>query len=298
MKNLKAVTDPASDGLRVNPFADHDAVRIGQRLVEMGKIAEHDIPRIVIKQRERGLRFGEAAVGLGLLTSDELRRALSAQYAYPYVEVGGSLISPELVTAHRPFDAQSEVFRALRSQLSLRWFKDRHKTITVAAPRSGGGASTIAANLAVSFAQLGQRTLLIDANFRTPRQHVLFGLQAGGGLSSVLTGRCAPHESLNVVAPFEHLAVMCSGPAPPNPQELLSRAGFAYLLETAPTTHDVIIVDAPPLLEYSDAQIIVAITGACLLVTRRHSTRIADIESAQRYISPTGASVIGTVING
>jgi len=287
MKTLKAQSDPA----------DGTAERLGRQLVEMGKIAEQDIARIVVNQHELGLPFGQAAVGLGLLSDEDLRRALAIQYAYPYVEVGGSSISSSVVTAHRPFDGQSEVFRSLRSQLNLRWFKDRRKTLALLSPRRGTGVSTIAANLAVSFAQLGKRTLLIDANLRSPRQHELFGLKNTGGLSNVLTGRSAPSAELSAVAPFEHLSVLCAGPPPPNPQELLSRPTFSYLIETAPASFDVILIDASPLLDYSDALVVSALAAGSLLVTRRNATRIEDIERVKRQLLPTGAILVGTVLN-
>jgi chain length determinant protein tyrosine kinase EpsG len=263
----------------------------------MGKIAEQDIARIVVNQRELGLPFGQAAVGLGLLSDEDLRRALAIQYAYPYVEVGGSSISSRVVTAHRPFDSQSEVFRSLRSQLNMRWFKERRKTLAVMSPRRGTGVSTIAANLAVSFAQLGKRTLLIDANLRAPRQHELFGLKNTGGLSNVLTGRSAPSAELSAVPPFEHLTVLCAGPTPPNPQELLSRPTFSYLIETAPSSFDVILIDASPLLDYSDALVVSALAAGSLLVTRRDKTRIEDVERVKRQLLPTGAVLVGTVLN-
>jgi len=298
MKTLKAKPDPTPDAAHLGAYADASAERLGQQLVEMGKIAEQDIARIVVNQRELGLPFGQAAVGLGLLSDDDLRRALAIQYAYPYVEVGGSSISPRVVTAHRPFDGQSEVFRSLRSQLNLRWFKDRRKTLAVVGPRRNAGASTIAANLAVSFAQLGKRTLLIDANLRAPRQHELFGLKNTGGLSNVLTGRSAPGAELSTVAPFEHLSVLCAGPPPPNPQELLSRPTFSYLIETAPASFDVILIDASPLLDYSDALMVSALAAGSLLITRRDKTRIEDVERVKRQLLPTGAILVGTVING
>jgi capsular exopolysaccharide synthesis family protein len=149
----------------------------------------------------------------------------------------------------------------------------------------------------VSFAQLGKRTLLIDANLRAPRQHELFGLKNTGGLSNVLTGRSAPSAELSAVPPFEHLTVLCAGPTPPNPQELLSRPTFSYLIETAPSSFDVILIDASPLLDYSDALVVSALAAGSLLVTRRDKTRIEDVERVKRQLLPTGAVLVGTVLN-
>jgi protein-tyrosine kinase len=286
-------------GVAPNPEqATEIGVRIGRRLVEKGKISEEDIQRIVATQRDQGLMFGEAAVGLGLVTDDELQRALSEQFAYPYVEVIGSGLSALLSSAHQPFGQQAEAVRLLRSQLMLRWFNDRKNAIAVTAARGGDGSSVVAANLAICFAQLGERTLLVDANFRAPRQHELFALKNRTGLSTILTGRSKPSDAVVSIAPFKNLSVIPAGPTPPNPQELLGRIAFSYLIETAPTGFDFVIIDTPPILEYADAQIVASIASGCLLVTRRHHTRIADIKLSQAQLAPTGASLVGTVING
>jgi capsular exopolysaccharide synthesis family protein len=156
----------------------------------------------------------------------------------------------------------------------------------------------LAANLAIVFAQLGQRTLLMDANFRTPVQHELFGVHASAGLSAVLTDRCTLGEAILPIEPFENLAVICTGAMPPNPQELLSRARFREVIDTLPEFFDVIIVDTPSVLEYADAQITVAAAGGCLLATRRNRTRLADVERAKAKLVPTRAVLLGAAITG
>jgi chain length determinant protein tyrosine kinase EpsG len=297
MKTVATVAEEPAVSPLANPQSDAPVVvRLGQQLIEMGKIAPTDIARIIANQRARGLRFGEAAVDLGLLTPDDLRRALSEQNAYPYVEVGGSWMHSALVAAHKPFDAAAEAIRGLRSQLSLRWFTERRKALAVAGARAGAGSSSIAANLAVCFAQLGRRTLLVDANLRAPRLADLFGIHGGHGLSDVLAGRCRPGEATGTVQPFAQLSLLASGPVPPNPQELLGRVGFSYLLETSRAAYDVVIVDTPPALEYSDAHLIAAGTAGYLLVARRHRTRLADLDRVRGEMTHTGASLVGTVI--
>jgi receptor protein-tyrosine kinase len=270
---------------------------LGQQLVQAGKISTDDVSRIIVAQRESGHMFGEAAVSLGLLSPDELQRALAQQFAYPYVDVTNTNISRLLAAAHRPFGKEAEAFRGLRSELMLRWFDDNHKVISITSPRGNQGSSSVAANLAISFAQLGERVLLIDANMRFPAHHELFGIGNGNGLSTLLRGRTALKDAVTPVAPFESLSVMTAGPTPPNPQELLGRVSFSYLIETAPAIYDIIIIDTPPLLEYADAQVVAEVTGGCLVSTRRNNTKMADLESAKLQIAPTGAQLVGVVMN-
>lgn len=272
-------------------------VPLGELLRNRGKLTDLDIGRVMVLQREKSLRFGEAAERMGLVKHEDVEHALAQQFEYPYVRTAESNLSPLLVVAYEPFGARAEAVRALRGQLSLRWFSDRRKTLAVVAARHAAGTSVVAANLAIAFAQLGERTLLIDANLRRPAQHDLFGISRPDGLSYLLAGRGQFKQVLSSVEPFHSLKVLCAGALPPNPHELLSTVGFSYLTETAPAAFDVVIIDAPPLLEYPDAQVIAARAGGCLLATRRHQTSLGDVEVAKRQLDPTGAAVVGVVLN-
>ncbi len=270
---------------------------LGEQLRELGKLTELDIGRVVVRQRETNLKFGEAAQSMGLVSREDVAYALARQFEYPCARPADSGLSPLLITAVEPFGAAAEIFRVLRGHLMLTWFSERRRALTIASTRRSEGASVIAANLAVAFAQLGERTLLIDANLRRPAQHELFGLNTSDGLSSLLMGRLQFKQALCAVEPFHSLAVLCAGISPPNPHELLSSVSFSWLMETATAAFDVIIVDAPPLLEYPDAQVVAARTGGCLLTTRRHATSLRDVEEAKRIIEPTSAAIVGSVIN-
>jgi chain length determinant protein tyrosine kinase EpsG len=276
---------------------ERGGVLLGRLLFDAGKLTEIDVNRVVVAQRKKNVRFGEAAMRLGLVTREDVEQALAQQFGYPYVTADSGL-DPTLVAAHQPFGAAAEALRELRSQLQLRWFNEKEHTLAICAPRKRSGSSHLAANLAISFAQLGERTLLIDANFRKPSQHSLFNATPAAGLSHLLIGRCGLDEALVPIAPFADLKVLFAGTQPPNPQELLSRVTFRYLLETSSSLFDVVIIDTPPILEYSDAQIVASVTGGCLLAARRHKTRVADIERAREKFAPTRAAILGTAIVG
>ncbi len=270
---------------------------IGELLAEAGRVTEHDIKRVIVVQRRKGLRFGEAARSLGLVSDDDVQQALARQFNYAYLRRGESSLHPMLVSAYQPFSIASESFRMLRSQLMLRWFNRGHKILAVGGPRSGAGASTLVANLAISFSQLGERTLLLDANFRRPAQHSLFGLSAEVGLADVLLGRSSVEKAIVSIAQLNGLAVLCAGPMPPNPHELLSSRALQYLLDLAREIYDVVILDTPPVLGYADAQMIAARANGYLLVTRRHRTRLNDVSAVQERLAPTGATLLGAVVN-
>jgi chain length determinant protein tyrosine kinase EpsG len=269
---------------------------IGELLLRAGKLDEAAVARVLAAQRENGLRFGETAIKLGLLHESDVKRVLARQFDYPCVESDASDLDRALFAAYESSGAHVEALRRLRSELSLRCFKDKALPLAVFAPRGPSDASIIAANLAIAFAQTGERTLLIDANLRAPRQRELFALPKREGLSNLLVGRVPLSDALMPVPGFPHLSVLCAGTSVPNPQELLSRGGMHSLMEVVAVSFDVVIVDCAPALDYADAQLTAMHCGGCLVVARRDATRLADIEAIKAQLLPTGAQLVGAVM--
>jgi len=272
--------------------------QIGTLLVEAGKLTIEEADRVLRLQKERGLRFGDAAVKLGLISKADIEQILSRQFEFPYLVPGQSRLRGELVAAYAPFDPRVETFRALRSHLMLGWFKLdlRLKHLAIVSPHRDEGRSYLAANLAVVFSQLGERTLLIDADMRNPRQHVLFGLENRTGLSSLLAGR-AGIEAIEKVGPLPDLSILPSGPIPPNPQELLGRPAFQGFLAELDKEFDVVILDTPAGDHTSDAQTIITRACGALMVVRRNYTPIRAVKSLSSLLVGAGAKFMGTVIN-
>ena len=271
---------------------------IGAILIDEGKLTNPEAEQVLKRQRELGWRFGEAAIELNLITDADLRQALAKQYEFPYLVSGPDGVSKELIAAWDPFHPVVEELRGVRTQLLVRWFNPGagRRTLAVTSPCAREGRSFVTANLAVVFSQLGQRTLLIDADFRAARQQAIFNISDRFGLSSVLSGR----SDLSAAAPvggLTGLAVLPAGPLPPNPLELLSRPSFAALLARAQAEYDVILIDTPPVVEYADACAITFRTGDALMISRKDQTRLADTERAMRELSDASARVVGTLVN-
>jgi protein-tyrosine kinase len=269
---------------------------IGAILVEEGKLADKEIDRVLDVQRRDGVRFGEAAVRLGLV--DEVRFALSKQYDFSHLAPSAKGPSRELVAAFAPFHPRTEELRALRTQLLIRWYNPEQgrNCLVVTSPNAGEGRSYLAANLAVVFSQLGARTLLVDADMRNPRQSEIFGLPEGHGLSTLLSGR-KDHNATFPVGGISRLAVLPAGPMPPNPQELLSRPAFADLVSQLKTQHDIVIIDTPPAARYADAQGVTFRARDALVVARKNHTAVEATSKVIRELQGTGARVVGTVLN-
>lgn len=272
--------------------------RLGSILAEEGKIGAGDIERVLELQHIEGLRFGEAALRLGLIAADDLRSAVAKQYGLPHLLPGERSISSELVVAYEPFHPRAEELRALRTQLLIRWSNAgiRQRMLAIVSPGSGEGRSYVAANLAAVFSQLGERTLLIDADLRAPRQHRIFNVPDRIGLSAVLSGR-ADRGAVVPIPECGTLSLLPAGACPPNPQELLLRPAFATLLEELRAEFDVILFDTPPAKFYADAQSLAFRAGSVMVLARKDHTRFADTTRVIRELNDTGARIVGTVFN-
>ncbi|HWU82033.1 MAG TPA: chain length determinant protein tyrosine kinase EpsG [Methylophilaceae bacterium] len=269
---------------------------LGQLLLKMGKLTEDEIERVLALQQQTGLRFGAAAKKLGLVSETDVQHALAVQFDYHYLHKSQEFFSKRLIAAYDPFSPQVEALRALRSQLLLRWFDDAEKVLAVVAANPGEGCSNLAANLAVVFSQLGERTLLIDANLREPDQRSIFNLYESRGLSDILAGR-ADLGVIHKIDSLSGLSVLGAGTVPPNPQELLSRKVFGEVLRRCREQYDVILVDTYPASMTSDAQTVAARCGGALLVSRLNQTRMAQLANVRDQLLMSEVEIVAAIVN-
>jgi chain length determinant protein tyrosine kinase EpsG len=272
------------------------AKSIGLLLLESGKISAQDAERVLKLARERQLRFGQAAVELGLVQEADIQQVLAYQFDYPYLRAGEGGYSEALVAAYQPFSPQVEALRALRSQLVLRWFDTGHKALALVGATLADGSRYLAANLGIVFSQLGERTLIVDANLRLPQLHTLFNLGTPLGLSDLLAER-GDLSAVARIPGFVDLSVLPAGTRPPNPAELLSRGNMAELLATLAERYDVILIDTPPAREAVDFQTVAARAGGALIAVRRHQARLDEVAGIRDKLKAAGAEVVGAVLS-
>jgi chain length determinant protein tyrosine kinase EpsG len=271
---------------------------IGELLSEACGLGKPQVEQILAYARKTGMRFGEAAVALRLVDRKDVLEALYQQFQYTpgFARQQGRT---ELVTAADRFGDQAEAFRELRSRLLIEVLRDGPRcALAILSPDAGDGKTYLAANLAVSFSQLGERTLLIDADVRTPRQHHVLGVKQNGvGLSSVLAGFTDAATLVHEVPGLPHLYFAPAGPIPPNPVELMQRPRFGQLVRELLEEFDHVIVDTPAAVRGPDARVIAARCGAALIVARKSRSRVAQLEGLLSALARGPAQIAGVVMN-
>jgi len=256
---------------------------MGDILSELRNLTTEQVENVLSYQREKGVRFGEAAVALGLASRDDVLFALSQQFHYPYAPEERHPVSAELVALREPFSARAEACRALRSHVMMRLFNETEvrRAVAIISPDAGDGKTYCSANLAVCLAQLGGRTLLVDADMRGPRQHEVFGLNNRAGLSGILSGRF----------------VLPVGITPPNPLELVERPAFGLLMRELASKFDHVVVDTPAAIHGADASVIAARCGAALIIARKNASRVAWLQEMVASFDGMPSRVAGVVMN-
>ncbi len=273
---------------------------LGDLLREAQSLTDEQIHDVLTYQKEHGVRFGVAAIRLGYTTEKDVMFALARQYRYPYALEGSDNYNPELVVGTDPFGEQAEEFRELRSQLLQgvleRRVEGRRPALAVVSPNVGDGKTFFAANLATAFSQLGGRTVLIDADLRTPRLHQVFGVDSQLGLSSVLAGR-TKHQVVHRIPGIPSLYVVPVGAVPPNPLELVQGMAFSLLIREMTHRFDYVIVDTPSASHGADCRVIAARCGAALAIGRQGKTKMPDLQTLVTKVNKGGQRLAGVVMN-
>ena len=294
MNKTEKPTDPKQSG---GPrFYEAPSPRpMGEWLAIAGVIDASAIDPIDQYANANNLWFGEAAVQLGKISQAELDEAMCAQFDAPPPDFqcgDGSAI-----VFQQPSSTAAEQFRNLRNALAKRWFKHRKgaRSLMVTGPTDHQGHAAVAANLAIAYAQAGFRTLLIDADLRSPKLHNLFDLKGYCGLSDILAGR--PDEAaFHQLSAVPCLSVIPAGITPPNPQELLLRGRLDDLLLQAEARFEVILVNAPPAAVADDFLLIGASAVGTMLVTVRGETSVTEASDMVKRCRDYGIRIAGSAM--
>jgi succinoglycan biosynthesis transport protein ExoP len=212
-------------------------------------------------------------------------------------EAGEDIPDPMLCAFHAPKSTRAEAFRGIRTALYFSTHGSGHQVIQVTSPHAADGKSTLAANLAVSIAQSGKRTVLIDADFRRPRVHKMFPVSSEIGLASAIRGDCDLSAAIQMSG-VPGLWILPCGPRPSNPAELLTSPRFQEMLQEIRSKFDFVIVDTPPVLVVTDPCVVAPRVDGVVLALRLARNVRPSAERARDVFASLGANILGVVVNG
>jgi len=195
-----------------------------------------------------------------------------------------------------PTGGSAEAFRALRTKLIFSDSSAELKTLLVTSAVENEGKTTLAANLAVAYAQQGLRVLLVDGDMRRANLHRVFDVNRAPGLSTLLSGAAIPAQAIHRTK-IENLWLLPAGASPANPAEMLGAASVPAVLEFLAKEYDVVVIDSPPVLAAADASIIGALSHGVLMVVRAGRAEREVVRAAYDQLSDVGATVVGAALN-
>ena len=215
----------------------------------------------------------------------------------PQVPSAERAIEGHIVTRDAPQSPGAEAYRALRTAIKFMSLDRPIHSILVTSARPGEGKTTTATNLAVVAARSGQRVLLIDCDMRKPQAHLFFGLPNDVGFTSVLLGEVSLQEAAQFPKGEGKLAVVTSGPLPPDPSDLLSGDTTHRALDKVRQDVDLVVLDSPPVLPVADPAILAAMVDGVIVVAAAGSTDRRQLARAVARLEQVEAPILGTVLN-
>jgi protein-tyrosine kinase len=301
--------------MRISVSPDEDLILA---LIDKHRLSQQQVVLVREMMNERTIGFAEAAVNLQFIAADQATAAIEnsqnngggdgiVQTAIRRLSIGQVVAtvppavyvrpSKDLLVVCNPDHPHCERLRALRTELLmvLGGKSTQADAIAVLSPCPGEGRSQLAAELAISFAQLGRRTLLVEADMRRPRQHLNFSVGNAAGLSQALLLGTTPQ--LLKVEGLPELTLLIAGPAPPNPLELLSNGRFDRLLSDWRRAYDMVILDTPAVTDFADGLAIASFTKQVLLLSRANATGHREMKETLRRLTTANARILGAVLN-
>ncbi len=299
----------------ITPGPDISDEEVRDALMLLYRLSDEAVAQINEVRDKLLVRFADAALHTGAVTQNELEKAVewirsrAAQHGRGVIEevlrrqVRRDVVlwegvplrpSERLILAHDPNHPRSEALRSLRTDLLLRTKNMGSGIMALLSPCPSEGRSQLAAELAIAFAQLGRRTLLVDADLRRPRQHVLFNSDNEVGLAQALVDGGAIQTK--GIEGLPRMALLTSGALPPNPLELLSSPRFERLITEWRRSFEFVILDTPPATESSDALAVATVAGQLLILSRANVTPFNALKEMSRKLSTTHARTLGAVI--
>ena len=202
-----------------------------------------------------------------------------------------------VVTISHPSAPAAEAFRLLRTSVKFLAVERQVRVVQVTSPSPTEGKTMVAVNLAIAFAQAGDRVVLVGGDLRRPHMEEMLDVPLTPGLTAVLIGDVTLPQAIQTVSSVPNLSVLPAGYPPPNPSELLSGERARRLIDVLGQTYDVVVIDCPPVLPVTDSLVVARMADTTLLVTSANRTSKRSLSRAVELLHQVDAPLVGTVLN-
>lgn len=229
-------------------------------------------------------------------TRNSSRASRNGRSKYARPSAPGAEVERRLLVHLEPRSPVSESYRTLRTNIRFLGVDRSVKSIVVSSPGASEGKSTTVANLAITMAQAGARTLLVDSDLRRPTLDFILGVTKGFGLTELLTGSRSVEQCLSLSG-VDNLSVIGSGTLPPNPSEMLGSDRMKKVVATLCESFDYVLFDSPPLLAVTDAAVLSSFVDLTVLVAKSGRTSWKNLSRALSLLRNVRARQVGTVLN-
>jgi capsular exopolysaccharide synthesis family protein len=199
------------------------------------------------------------------------------------------------VVEDNPKSIEAESYRTLRTNIQYLSIDNEIKSILITSACPKEGKSTVAGNLALSFAQNGKKVIIVDCDLRKPSIHRKFDISNLCGYSEVMIGKETLEHSIQKYK--SQINILPSGEIPPNPAEMINSMTMSYLLDELKSEYDIVIIDSPALEIFADSQILSTKVDGTILVVKAGESKIESVKEAKNLLNKVGANILGIVIN-
>ena len=211
-------------------------------------------------------------------------------------EDGLGLKNPELIVAQKPESIPSEAFRTIRTRLQFSHISKGSKSILITSSAPGEGKTTISINLAASFAQTNKKTVIVDCDLRKPRLYALFSDNDSDGFLDYLFGQ-TQYEKIIKKSEVRNLDYITAGSIPSNPSEILGSPAMKSFIKKLTDDYEIIIIDSPPVMAVSDAEILARFVDVCLLVVSANSSEVDWLKESVDILKQEHVNLAGVLLN-
>ena len=206
------------------------------------------------------------------------------------------MANANLITLAQPRSAASEAYRSLRTNLMFSSVEDPIRTLLVTSAARDDQKSITLANLAVTFAQGGNKTILVDADLRQPKQQEIWGISKGRGLSAMMLDDSAISDPPLQGSEVDNLQIVTAGDLPPNPADLLGGKRMDAIIAALKGRADYVLFDSPPILAATDAALLGIKLDGALLAIRAGDTRRDHTAQARQALERVHVRIVGAVL--